>query len=97
MDISSVIKKHRERLDLTLAELSEQTGLSISFISDLERGRSNPSVDTVEKIANGFGISIAEMLSSPEAQLPEDELKLLSAYRKRNIKALVRLIADRCQ
>lgn len=37
-DIGSKIKKYRKEKKYTLKNLSEQTGLSIGFLSQLERG-----------------------------------------------------------
>lgn len=43
---------------MTLAELSAKTGLSVSFLNDIEHGRTNPSLSTLEKIATAYGMHV---------------------------------------
>lgn len=62
MSIGDKIKLLRKENKLTLKDLSMKTGLSISFISDIENKRRNPSIDTAKILANAFGISVSELL-----------------------------------
>ena len=49
----------RKERGLTLKEVAEKTGMSISYISDIERGQSLKSLAAVEKIASALGCYIA--------------------------------------
>ncbi len=51
MDIPAQLRLMRTVKGQTLADVATGTGLSISYLSDLERGRTNPSIETLEKIA----------------------------------------------
>ena len=42
------------------------TGISIPYLSDLERGRTNPSLETLQTLANAYGISVADLLEPVE-------------------------------
>lgn len=56
------LKMLREEKGLTMAELSELSGVSVGYICHLERGsRKNPSISTMEKIANALNKSILEI------------------------------------
>lgn len=47
---------------MTLEELSEKTGISIGYLSHLERGtRNNPSIVLMDKISYALGKSILEV------------------------------------
>lgn len=46
------------RGDKTLKQLAELTGLSISYLSDIERGRTLPSIDTLDKIFTACGATL---------------------------------------
>lgn len=59
MNIGNKIRKLRKEKNLTLEELSKKTGLSLSYISLIERGLKNPSLKALEKIAECFGINPA--------------------------------------
>ena len=48
---NSLIKKIRKSKGMTLEVLSKKTGLSLSFISQVERGVTNPSINSLRKIA----------------------------------------------
>jgi len=52
----------RDAREWTQVYLSVQTGLSRTFISDLELGQKEPCLRTLEILAQGFDISIIELL-----------------------------------
>lgn len=58
MVIGESIKELRARQNLTQAELATKTGISRSYLADVERGRYNPSLDTLSKIADALGTTI---------------------------------------
>lgn len=51
------IREQRLKLGFTLKELSEKTGYSVSYISQLERGLSQPSLATLRKLAESLQCS----------------------------------------
>ena len=52
------IREQRKRRNLTIKELADQAGLSISYISQVERGEVDPSLSSLRKIAAVFQIPI---------------------------------------
>lgn len=46
----------RNKAGLTQKELAERTGISQSDISKFERGNGNPSIKTVQRLADGMGM-----------------------------------------
>lgn len=78
MNISYKLRKIRKEKDMTLKELSNTSGLSISFLSDIEHERRQPSNENLRKIANGLNISIAQLTNdSLNNVVDSDELKIL--------------------
>ncbi|KIL74814.1 helix-turn-helix domain-containing protein [Bacillus badius] len=57
-DIHKKIKALRLEKKLTLKELSEETGLSLSFLSQIERGASSLSITSLKKLAEALGVSM---------------------------------------
>lgn len=51
---------------MTNDELSERSGISASFISDLARGKANPSLRTMEAIAAALDIALPALLESTD-------------------------------
>jgi len=47
----------------TLAQLSQQSGVSAGLLSLIERGRGNPSINTLGSIAEALGVSLPELVA----------------------------------
>jgi DNA-binding XRE family transcriptional regulator len=47
----------------TQEELAHRSGLNRSYMSEVERGRSDVSLSTLQKIARSLGISLAELFT----------------------------------
>ncbi|MEK1854292.1 MAG: XRE family transcriptional regulator [Phyllobacterium sp.] len=58
------VKLRRLRADreLTIAQLAEQAGVSAGIISQIERGKSNPSIKTLQRIRAALGVNLWEFL-----------------------------------
>lgn len=48
----------RKQLGLTQKQLSEKTGIAQADISKLENGNANPSLKTLQRLANGMGMNL---------------------------------------
>lgn len=59
--VGEKIKYERLSHNLTLQELADKTKLSVSFLSQLENGKINPSLKALDKIASFFSIHIANL------------------------------------
>ncbi|MCR5637730.1 MAG: helix-turn-helix domain-containing protein [Lachnospiraceae bacterium] len=61
-DFGKAIKERRKKLGYTQKYISEFTGLSISFISDLENGKSTIEIGKALELAKllGFNINLDE-------------------------------------
>lgn len=63
--LPQLLKTLRQNHGFTLDELAEKTKLSISYLSDLERGRTSPSIATLERIAAGYGLDVFISFDAP--------------------------------
>lgn len=59
------IRTLRSQKNLTLKDLSEKTGLSISFLSQVERSESSIAINSLQKIAQALGVHITQFFESP--------------------------------
>ena len=55
------IRFHRKQNRLTQEKLAEKAELAPSYVSDVERGCVNISVDAVQRIAKAMGINLREL------------------------------------
>lgn len=62
MEISEKIKNLRKDRNLSIKELSEKTGLSVGFISNLERNINSPSIANLQLICKVLDISLIDLL-----------------------------------
>ena len=60
------IKTLRKEKKYTLKQLAEETGLSIGFLSQLERGMSSIAVDSLAKIAQVLGVSLSTFFADAQ-------------------------------
>ncbi len=56
--IGKIIKKRRQELNLELKDLQDYSGVNYASISDIENGKANPTVKTVEKLLDALGMQI---------------------------------------
>lgn len=67
------LKAYRKERRMTLKQLSEETGLSVGFLSKIENGFGNPSINNIQKICYALEITVNDlMLSKTEDELLEN-------------------------
>jgi len=70
MDMRRLVGENVRRLriaaSLTQEQFAERSGFSQQYISDLERGRRNPTVVTLFELASALGATPVELIT-PEA------------------------------
>lgn len=82
MEIGKKLKKLRLKKNMTLQELARMTGLSTSFISQVERELTSPSLSSLKKITDALDVTLAFLFADEDQQLKVirkgDEKKVLS-------------------
>lgn len=74
-EIGGRIRNLRKQRDWSIESLALEANLSISQISEIERGLRDAQITTYKKIADAFGISLAVLFSSDSSdEKIEDEL-----------------------
>ena len=61
IDLGKRIRAERQKRQMTLEKFSIKTGLSKSFLSQIERGNTEPSITSLKKIAAEFGYSVVNL------------------------------------
>lgn len=74
--VSAKIIELFAKTKITKYRLSQRTGISQSALSDITRGKNLPTVITLEKICNAFGITLAQFFTE------DDNVPDLSAEQK---------------
>lgn len=63
MNIGFRVRVHRQQQHLSLRQFAAHTGLSVSFLSQVERDLASPSISSLKQIADALGIKVAELLA----------------------------------
>jgi y4mF family transcriptional regulator len=58
MELSEIMKQRREALNISQQDLAEMAEVSLATVKDIERGKGNPSLSTVNKILDVLGMVI---------------------------------------
>lgn len=68
--VGQKLKQRRDELNLSLRALAGQTGLSAAFLSQIERGVCNPSLNSLSRIASSLSVPLYYFLTTnPETNL----------------------------
>lgn len=58
MEIGAIIRKIRLGKNITQKDLAKAANISNSYLSDIEKGRSNPSLKTLRGLAKALEVKI---------------------------------------
>src|SRR6266702_2174034 len=64
-DLGATIRKLREGRQLSLKEVAARSGLTQSFLSQVERNLTSPSVASLRKVAQAFGVPLTKLFQGP--------------------------------
>ena len=65
MSLQETVKNRRKELQISQNDLAEISGVSIATIKNIERGKGNPSFDTVLRIIDVLALEIVFNVRSP--------------------------------
>ena len=65
--LGMAIKTRRASLGISQEELAHRAGLHRTYVSDLERGARNPSIESIEKLARALDVSVAKLFENADS------------------------------
>lgn len=88
MDVLEKIKKLQVERGWSTYKLAYESGLTQSTLSNMFTRGTCPTVDTLEKICDAFGISLSEFFETNQnkAHVSKEEIEMLNMYRALSIK-----------
>jgi len=66
--VGSLIRARRHSLRMTLQSLGQQSGVSIGYLSQVERNQATPSLSTLTAIARALDVGVDYFIATPSAQ-----------------------------
>jgi transcriptional regulator with XRE-family HTH domain len=79
--VGRVIRKYREGAGMSQEALAEESGLHRTYISLVERGRRNITVDALTQVAEALGVYASRLMSDAEKE-PEDSSSVGTRRRR---------------
>jgi transcriptional regulator with XRE-family HTH domain len=97
----SALRESRIHQRLTQERLAERSGLSYKFIGEIERGKGNPTLTTMARLAEALDVDLATLIrgrdesqsSSSDYRISRDHLQAVSEAVA-SVEALVNQVAS---
>jgi transcriptional regulator with XRE-family HTH domain len=64
------LRERRQQLRLTLQVVADRAGLSVGFISQIERGITTPSLSSLVAVSRVLGVEVGQFLAQPKGDMP---------------------------
>ncbi len=73
------LRRLRLRRDITLTDLAEETGISVSTLSRLEAGLRRPTLEQLLPLARAHGVTLDELVDAPPTGDPRINLRPIAS------------------
>lgn len=64
--LGQVVRRLRQARGLTLEALADEARMNVTYLSDIERGRSNPTIGKLGDLAVVFRVRVSELVAEAE-------------------------------
>ena len=69
-NVGKIIRELRKRENLSIESLAHEAYISTNFLGDVERGKKQPSLETLESLLMALNVSFVEFFSYIDAGVP---------------------------
>lgn len=80
MILGTELRRLRKVRHETLTEVSDKTGIAVSSLSTIERGRTSPTIETLQRLARYYQVPIQQLLEIDAAPSAEMVAKPLPGF-----------------
>lgn len=64
-ELSQIVRERRKSLEITQEDLAELSGIGLRTLKSIETGKTNPTFETVNKIAEVLGLQLKIEVKKP--------------------------------
>jgi transcriptional regulator with XRE-family HTH domain len=80
-ELGNTIRRLRVERNMTLAELSDKTGIQMATLSRMENNKMTGTLDAFNAIAEAFGMKLSELFQEYEKdQFESDEIEVMEVF-----------------
>jgi transcriptional regulator with XRE-family HTH domain len=91
--IGKQIKTLRQAKGLSQEELATMISMNSKYLSGIERGKANPTLGTLMKMADALTVDVSEFFSYEHEKMPQDLAQLISGLIAQGDQSKLRLAA----
>ena len=77
--VGARLRHLRRRRELTLVEVADRAGISPQYLSELERGRKDPSSEVLAAVTGALGSSVQDVMQLASLDLRRQHVSLAAA------------------
>jgi transcriptional regulator with XRE-family HTH domain len=81
--VGEVLRRHRQEQRRTLAEVAQAACVSMPYLSEVERGRKEPSSEILAAVCDSLRIELSDLLAEVRQELTADRAPVLSLQAAR--------------
>jgi len=89
VDLGQRIMQLRKKMKLTQKELSERSGVSLSFLGLIERGERKASLETIVSIANELGVGLNYLFAASLKNVSSETKSELTVSQRKRLSTLL--------
>jgi transcriptional regulator with XRE-family HTH domain len=93
--LGSRLRALRTERDETLAQTAERAGISPQYLSEVERGRKEPSSEMIAALAGALGITVADLMAGAAEDLRRTATIIVSGTMAGTNATVIRLSGQR--
>lgn len=86
-ELGEALKQSRKGRRLTLEQLAERSGVSKSMLSQIERGKVNPTFAVLWNLSSALGVEISDLISGASEAVNSDVVEHMKVYSTPEIKS----------
>jgi transcriptional regulator with XRE-family HTH domain len=64
--LGAAVRERRAESGATIEAFAELVGMNVTYLSDIERGRQNPSLRKIEDLASALGVRVSTLIAEAE-------------------------------
>jgi transcriptional regulator with XRE-family HTH domain len=77
--IGNVLRAERERRGTTLRDLSDTVYISLGYLSEIERGKKEPSLAILDQLCDTLGLDLGEVMHQSIREVKQTRKELVTA------------------
>ena len=79
--VGEVLRRHRQEQRRTLAEVARIANVSVQYLSEVERGRKEPSSEILAAVCDSLGIDLADLVAEVGRNLLADRAPVIRLHQ----------------